>query len=188
MTGTTGHRAENGHMRAPRVVVWLTATTWKATIDTTTTALFGDDVPAEVVLLLHVTDSVIDEAAHGAFTGLPGRNSWSRDPGDAIARIAAQASQQLLDARHRLGRPAILHARTGHVEREVVAAAEGADLLVCARDGDHRLGPHSLGRTTRFVVDHAPCAVLLIWPDTEPDLDPISPTPRHPPGVPIPPP
>ncbi|MFD5466969.1 hypothetical protein ACFWIQ_29700 [Kitasatospora sp. NPDC127059] len=26
-------------------------------------------------------------------------------------------------------------------------------------------GPHSLGPATRFVVDHAPCAVLLVWPE-----------------------
>ncbi|HET9257509.1 MAG TPA: hypothetical protein VFO16_20230 [Pseudonocardiaceae bacterium] len=27
-------------------------------------------------------------------------------------------------------------------------------------------GPHSLGPTARYVLDHAPCAVLLVWPDT----------------------
>jgi nucleotide-binding universal stress UspA family protein len=173
------------YMGVHRVVVWLTETTWKATIDATAD-LFGEGVSAEVVLL-YVTDSVIDQAAHGAFDGLLGRGPRGRDPGEAIARIAAQASQQLLDAAyHRLGRPATLQARTGHVEREVVAAAEGADLLVCARDADQRqLGPHSLGRTTRSVVDHAPCAVLLIWPDAVPDLGP--PPPEHPAKPPPPP-
>ena len=49
------------------------------------------------------------------------------------------------------------------------AAAEGADLLVLARDGDRsRVGPHSLGPAARFVVDHAPCRVLLVWPDRPP--------------------
>ena len=43
------------------------------------------------------------------------------------------------------------------------------DLLVLARDGDHsRLGPHSLGPAARFVVDHAPCRVLLVWADAPP--------------------
>jgi len=28
-----------------------------------------------------------------------------------------------------------------------------------------RGGPRSLGHATRFVVDHAPCAVLLVWPE-----------------------
>lgn len=72
--------------------------------------------------------------------------------------------------------------RTGLVEREVVAGSEDATLLVCTRDGDRsRLGPRSLGRHTRFVVDHSPCAVLLIWPDQVPELGSIPPPPEHPP-------
>jgi nucleotide-binding universal stress UspA family protein len=47
----------------------------------------------------------------------------------------------------------------------VVALAEGADVLVLARDGDRsHVGPHSLGPAARYVVDHAPCRVLLVWP------------------------
>ena len=47
--------------------------------------------------------------------------------------------------------------RPGRVEREVVAAAAGARLLVVARSGDlSALGPRSLGPHARFVVDHAP--------------------------------
>ena len=60
------------------------------------------------------------------------------------------------------------------MEREVVAAAEDCDLLVLARDGDHeRLGPHSLAPPARFVVDHAPCRVLLVWPDAPPPVETI---------------
>jgi nucleotide-binding universal stress UspA family protein len=72
--------------------------------------------------------------------------------------------------------------RHGRVEREVVAAAEGMDLLVVARDGDlRRLGPHSLDPATRFVVDHAPCATLLVWPVAAPGVGSIPPPPLHPP-------
>ena len=47
----------------------------------------------------------------------------------------------------------------------MVAAAAGMDLLVLTRDGDGRqLGGGSLGPQARFVVDHAPCPVLLVWP------------------------
>jgi nucleotide-binding universal stress UspA family protein len=68
------------------------------------------------------------------------------------------------------------------VERLVVEAAEGADLLVVARDGDRsRLGPASLGPATRFVVDHAPCPVLLVWPEQTPAVGSIPPRPPHPP-------
>ena len=78
--------------------------------------------------------------------------------------------------------------RGGRVEREVVAAAADADMLVVVRDGDHtRLGPRSLAPPTRFVVDHAPCPVLLVWPDEAPSLAAIPPPPPPPPGAPPPP-
>jgi nucleotide-binding universal stress UspA family protein len=67
----------------------------------------------------------------------------------------------------------------GRVEREVVAAAEDVDLLVLARDGDRsRLGPRSLGHAARFVVDHAPCPVLLVWPERAPDVTSLPPPPK----------
>ena len=44
----------------------------------------------------------------------------------------------------------------------MIAALEGADLLVLARDGERRPGPKSLLPRTRFVVDHATCKVLLV--------------------------
>jgi nucleotide-binding universal stress UspA family protein len=60
--------------------------------------------------------------------------------------------------------------RQGRPEREIVnAAAEWrADLVViCSRaEFDHRpmIGPKSVGHTARFVLDHAPCPVLLVRP------------------------
>lgn len=66
-----------------------------------------------------------------------------------------------------------------------VAEAAHAGLLVVARDGDQaRLGPKSLGKATRFVVDHAPCPVLLVWPGSPPDPATIPPPPpaHHEPG------
>lgn len=161
------------------VVAWITEGTWEATVDATARAAAGLD-PAEVVLL-HVVDAEITEALHGAFCGLLGRGARGRDPGDAVATLADTESAELLAAAEsRLGRPARRDVRVGRVEREVVAGCAGATLLVCARDGDHsRLGPRSLGRHTRFVVDHAPCPVLLIWPDETPGLRSIPPPPPH---------
>jgi nucleotide-binding universal stress UspA family protein len=64
----------------------------------------------------------------------------------------------------------------------VVAASAQADLLIVARDGDRaRLGPKSLGKATRFVVDHAACPVLLVWPEPAPGVATIPPPPHHPP-------
>ena len=162
-----------------RVVVWLTEGTWEAAVDAAASALGAATSDTQAVLL-YVVDSQVSEALHGAFGGLLGRGTRDRDPGTVVEITAREAaSELLLDAQHRLGRPADPVVRVGLVEREVVAACEGADLLVCARDGDHsRLGPHSLGHHTRFVVDHAPCAVLLIWPDAVPDLGSIPPPPE----------
>lgn len=81
--------------------------------------------------------------------------------------IGQQGARDLLaDAQAALGRQAVLGARSGRIEHQVVAAAGTAELLVPARDEEHaHRGPRSLGPTARYVVDHAPCAVLLIWPD-----------------------
>ena len=61
-----------------------------------------------------------------------------------------------------------------------MAAADTADLLILARDGDRtRLGPRSIGHATRFVVDHAPCQVLLVWPGAPPGMAELPPPPPH---------
>jgi nucleotide-binding universal stress UspA family protein len=162
-----------------RIVVWLAEGTWPACVD----AAVALAPPDAELTLLHVVDPQLAEHAHGAFTGLVGRGGRGRDPGSAITAAAAQAQEALLAAAaDRIDRPALLQRRSGRLEREVVAAADGADLLVAARDGAHdRLGPRSLGPATRFVVDHAPCAVLLVWPDEPPGLQTIPPPPPHPP-------
>jgi nucleotide-binding universal stress UspA family protein len=60
--------------------------------------------------------------------------------------------------------------REGRPEREIVnAAAEWqADLIViCPRAeyrDKHQIGPKSVGHVARFVLDHAPCPVLLVRP------------------------
>jgi nucleotide-binding universal stress UspA family protein len=144
------------------VVVWIVEGTWPACVDAVR------DHPSTEITLLHVSGHDVPDTAHGAFAGLLGRGQHrERDPGTAVERLATTSGRDLLAAAaHRLGRPCTTQERTGRVEREVVAAAEGAELLVVARDGDHaHPGPKSLGPASRFVVDHAPCPVLLVWPD-----------------------
>ena len=106
------------------------------------------------------------------YLGLMGRRPPGRDPAFRITEFALDSAAELLDAAAlRLGRPCDRISRQGRLEREVVTAAAGADLLIVARDGDQsRLGPKSLGKETRFIVDHAPCPVLLIWPGAAPGL------------------
>ena len=159
------------------VIAWIVEGTWPACVDATRSHAPDD---AEITLL-HVTASEVPGAARGAYAGLLGRARPERDPGARLERLASASAGQLLDAAaERLGRPCTRDQRAGRVEREVVAAAEGAGLLILARDGDRaHLGPRSLGPAVRFIVDHAPCPVLLVWPEPAPSVDTIPPPPHH---------
>jgi nucleotide-binding universal stress UspA family protein len=157
-----------------RALVWVTEASWQATVDHAAALLEAD----AVVTLLHVADDDPEALLAAAHEGLLGRPAHEVLP-DLRAIAEAAAGALLDDAAARLGRPAAREQRHGRVEREVVAAARDADLLVLARDGDrHRLGPRSIGRAARFVVDHAPCTVVLVWPGDAPSLDTIPPHPR----------
>lgn len=154
-----------------RVLVWIAEATWAGCVD----AARGM-APAEFTLL-HVAGPDVAAAAGGAFSGLLGRGHPERDPGPRLSELADESAADLLRAAaDRLGHPAHLVIRHGRVAHEVVNAAAGTDLLVLARDGDRtRLGPKSLGPHTRFVVDHAPCAVLLVWPEPAPGTGTLPP-------------
>jgi nucleotide-binding universal stress UspA family protein len=116
-------------------------------------------LPATEITLLHVAAPILPGE------GLLGRRP-REDVGARVAAVAGQAATALLaDAQKRLGSAATVHrvAASGRPESIVMAAAATADVLVLARDG-RRAGPHSLGHASRYVVDHAPCTVLLAWP------------------------
>jgi len=142
-----------------RVLVWISENTWEACVDRARELL----PPQAEVTLLHVSPSDVEElVAHGP-KRLLGRRP-PPPPGPPLRAIAAEEAQALLEqARARLGREARLVTRRGRVEREVVSESASADLLVLARDGRPQPGPPSLGTHARFVVDHAPCQVLLVW-------------------------
>jgi len=104
------------------------------------------------------------------------RERFLRPPGpppprEEEMRQAEKASaQDILDEglHHFPGAEALQ--RQGRPEREIVntAAEWQADLVViCPRaeyGGRHAIGPKSVGHVARFVVDHAPCPVLLVRP------------------------
>jgi nucleotide-binding universal stress UspA family protein len=143
-------------------VVWVVEGTWQACVDAARSFV---PEPIEIVLL-HVTSRDISSVAHAAYSNLLGRAEPKRDPGTSLEHLAADYAGSLLhDAAARLGRPCRTEERVGQIEQEVVAAAEMADLLIVARDGERReAGPKSLGHAGRFVLDHASCPVLLVWP------------------------
>ncbi len=163
------------------VIAWIVEGTWPACVDAA--GIYAPE--GTEIILLHVTGRDVPGAAYGAYAGLLGRGRPERDPGTRLQQLAAASAQQLLGAAaERLGRPCTRLERPGRIERVVVAAAEGADLLILARDGDRtRLGPRSLSPASRFVVDHAPCPVLLVWPETTPGIATIPPPPSGPPRL-----
>lgn len=160
-----------------RAVAWIAEGTWEACVDQAVAFLPED---AEITLL-HVAPQDVEEfAAHGP-ARLLGRHP-PPPPGPPLRAVAEEEAQALLaEARARLARPARIESRRGRAEREVLAACDGADLLILSRDGEQRLGPKSLGKHTRFVVDHAPCQVLLVWPELPPRIESMRPPPppRH---------
>lgn len=152
-----------------RIVIWIAEDTWEGCVDRA-----GALIPSDAdVTLLHVAPSDVEALASHGGARLLGRHP-PPPPGPPLRAIAEEEARALLEAaRDRLDRPADLLARRGKIEREVLEACVGADLLVLARDGERRLEPKSLGPRTRFVLDHAPCEVLLVWPEAPPSLDTI---------------
>ncbi len=144
------------------VLAWITEGGWEACVDAAAA------LPAEEITLLHVTT-----------VELPGPPGPRHE--EVVARmsaLAAEAAEALLaDAEERLGRPARKRVASGVAESAVMEAAEAVDVLVIARDGRHP-GPHSIGHAARFVVDHAPCMVVLAWPEGAPDGPAPKPKPK----------
>ena len=157
------------------VYIWVSGGTWRATVD----AALSLAPAAATFTLLHVTDEDAADTAHGAYLGLFGRSG--PDPGARLDELGAASAAELLEAAAaRLGRHCERLDLYGHTERIVVTASASADLLIMARDGDRsRLGPKSLGRAVRFVVDHAACPVLLVWPEPPPGVGTLPPPPHH---------
>jgi nucleotide-binding universal stress UspA family protein len=97
-----------------------------------------------------------------------------------MAEVEQTSAQEIIDEGVRYLSGAEPLQRQGRPEREIVnAAAEwGADLIIiCPRaeyKDKHKIGPKSVGHVARFVLDHAPCPVLLVRPLNQ-DQFPIKP-------------
>ena len=148
-----------------KVLVWVEPATWPAVIDA-----------ARALSHEQITLIAVDDPGERPLPELFGRG---RGADSEVASIAAAEAEALLaQASEALGVDCATRVLHGRTERVITEAAEDVGLLVLAREGDRsRLGPHSLGRHTRFVIDHAPCRVLLIWPENPPDLATLPPPP-----------
>lgn len=150
-----------------RAVVWITEASWQSCVDRARALLPAD---AEVTIL-HVAASDVEHLAEHPGPGRLGRRHRP-PPGPTVREISDGEAQSLLEAAlERFARPARTQARRGRIEREVLEAADGADVLVVSRDGEPRREPKSVGHFARFVIDHAGCAVLLVWAQDPPGLD-----------------
>lgn len=157
-----------------RVLGWIAPGTWQAVVEAARRRPESDEIT-----LVAAVDS--EEALPTSMLeGLMGRNRRGDHHRETSNRLTSQAAEELLGrATQALGRTCETRLLTGRTERVVTTACDDADLLLLSRDGDRsRLGPASLGHHTRFVLDHAPCTVALLWPGETPSLDSI-PAPPH---------
>ena len=102
------------------------------------------------------------------------RERFLRRPGpprsreDEMEQAELAAAQDVLDEGLRYIPNAETFRRQGRPEREIVnvAAEWQADLVIICPRGEYggkpTMGPKSVGHVARFVLDHAPCPVLLV--------------------------
>lgn len=117
--------------------------------------------------LVHVTDEGPRQELDLQFLRRPGHPRPPQVDERALAAERLGSEAILAEAKAHLGREATTFDVRGRPGREVVAraAATNAGLLVVAargRSGPIPAGPASVGHVARFVVDHAPCPVLVV--------------------------
>ena len=83
--------------------------------------------------------------------------------------------KEALDAAQALGLNATTRLARGDPNQTIVGIAQGQNtdvIAIRAKEGRAapRPGPGSIGHTARFVLDHAPCDVLLLRGSDEPML------------------
>ncbi len=148
-----------------RVLCCLDGTNSEQISTTVSTMLHSENLTLALVY-------VIDQGPHGEMERQ--RERFFRSPElkprhkEQMQQAENATAQEILDEGMRFLSGATPFKREGNPEREIVRLAEewSADLVVlCPRstqsDGPS-IGPKSVGHTARFVVDHAPCPVLLV--------------------------
>jgi nucleotide-binding universal stress UspA family protein len=148
-----------------RVLCCLDGTNIEYIRKSLSTLLIADEL---IIGLLYVTDS-------GPHHEIERKREWllrPRHPSgplqEKIQHAEAGAAQDILQEGLRYLPQAESLSREGRPEQEIIQCASEwqADLIViCPRSpafGAPALGPKSVGHVARFVLDHAPCPVLLL--------------------------
>ena len=115
---------------------------------------------------------VIDQGPHGELERTRERFMRPSDPlsprHEQIKQADSASAQDILNEGLRYLPNAEPLQREGRPEREIVnlAAEWNADLIALCPRGLYgskvEIGPRSVGHVARFVLDHAPCPVLLV--------------------------
>lgn len=162
-----------------RVLVWVEPGTWEACVSAAADLVRPRAADSEVRLLyVPQADDLVEDAARGLWGRRSRETPAASTPSAEDLELLADAEALLEDE---VGEPVAVTSDLGRgpVERVVTAASEHADYLVLGRQGDlSRRGPHSLGKHGRFVVDHAQCRVLIVWPQAAPPASTIPPLPK----------
>lgn len=126
----------------------------------------------EDLLLVHVIDAAPrqgwEQTLHPLHLGPHPRPERDRHMNEAEIRSGETILAEAQAEAQRLGWTAAVRLERGNPEQVLVQVAQeiGATLLVeFARElpeGHPIIGPPSVGHTARFVLDHAPCPVLLL--------------------------
>ncbi len=123
---------------------------------------------ARTVGLLYVTDTGPHHEMERKREGLLRPRHPSGPLREKIHSAEVGAAQEILQEGLRYIPQAETYSREGRPEHEIVQYASkwNADVIViCPRSpafGGPALGPKSVGHVARFVLDHAPCPVLLL--------------------------
>lgn len=123
-----------------------------------------------IIGLLYVTDLGPHHEIERKREGLLRPRHPSGPLYEKIQQAEVTAAQEILQEGLRYVPQAQTLSRQGRPEQEIIrwASEWNADLIViCSRSpafGGPTLGPKSVGHVARFVLDHAPCPVLLVRP------------------------
>lgn len=85
---------------------------------------------------------------------------------DEIERIAKESLQHIIDAAELDGIDVEAIARPGHAPVVLLEAAKEAPLLVVGSRGHGALASMLLGSTSRAILHHPPCPVVVVPPST----------------------
>jgi nucleotide-binding universal stress UspA family protein len=125
-------------------------------------------------LFLHVIDTGprhdLEDYLRGPLHRRPDHGELLHEAELKAAEEAAgrAAIEEALTAAQLAGLKAVASVKEGHPEKIIVRVAQelrAGLIVIWAREGaagHPHLGPASVGHTARFVVDHAPCDVLLL--------------------------